>query len=151
MRRLLDLIALGVVVLILLGMVMSINHGKRREQAIEAARLSVERIQAEVNLLRALGSVETNDRGHPAGVDPSWFDGELPMNPLLPAGQRWMDLAKPGETLRRHPRAWEVEEGDEAMFWYNPVQGVVRARVPRQATPEETRRLYAEVNGLELD
>lgn len=153
MRRLLDLIALGVVIVLLLGAVLHLNHQRRRDHAVESARLAVERIQAEINLLQAVGRAAVR---HDAsrGVDPTWFDGELPLNPLLAEQSRWMDVASPAEAMRRHPRIWQVEEGgEEAMFWYNPMQGVVRARVPAQRSREQARELYTQVNGLgaELD
>ena len=37
--------------------------------------------------------------------------------------------------------------GRGAMFWYNPVRGIVRARVPDQTTDESTLSLYEQVNG----
>ena len=37
--------------------------------------------------------------------------------------------------------------GRGAMFWYNPMKGIVRARVPETASDEAARALYAEVNG----
>jgi hypothetical protein len=151
MRRLLDLITMCLLLLLLLGVVFHNRVDPSQEHAVRAARLSVDRIQAEIDLLRALGTVRTNDSGHPVVVDPRWFDGELPLNPLLSGERRWLDLAKPGEITRRHPLVWQVEDGGEAMFWYNPVLGVVRARVPRQETEEGARRLYAEVNGVWLD
>lgn len=151
MRRLLDLIALGLLIVLLLGVVFHHRASAKQEQSVRMARLSVDRIQAEVDLLRALGRVRTNESGHPVGVDPRWFEGELPLNPLLADGRPWLDLAKPGEITRRHPWVWQVDDGGEAMFWYNPVQGVVRARVPRQQSEERARRLYAEVNGVWLD
>ncbi len=153
MRRLLDLLALGVVIVLLLGLLHFNRRHSEREHAIEATRLSVERIQAEVNLLRALRTVGMNDAGHPIRVDSGWFDGELPVNLLLGHRERWIDLAGPGEMMRSHPRVWQVDpaSGSEAMFWYNPVQGVVRARVPEQSTPEEARILYAQVNGLDRE
>ncbi len=148
MRRLLDLIALGVVIVLLLVAVLHLNHQRRRDEAVSAARLAVERIQAEINLLQAIGkAADRHDASR--GVDPTWFDGELPLNPLLVEQSRWMDVATASEAMRRHPRVWQVEEGgDQAMFWYNPMQGVVRARVPAQRSKELTRELYAEVNNL---
>jgi hypothetical protein len=151
MRRLLDLIALGLLIVLLLGVVFHHRASAAQDRSVRMARLSVDRIQAEIDLLRALGTVRINEAGHPIVVDPRWFEGELPLNPLLSGDRRWLDLAKPGEITRRHPRVWQVEEGGEAMFWYNPVQGVVRARVPRQQNDERARRLYAEVNGVWLD
>ncbi len=60
-----------------------------------------------------------------------------------------MDVATTAEAMRRHPRVWQVEQGgDEAMFWYNPMQGVVRARVPVQRSKEMARELYTQVNNL---
>jgi hypothetical protein len=35
------------------------------------------------------------------------------------------------------------------MFWYNPKRGLVRARVPAQASDESSQSLYAAVNGSE--
>lgn len=150
MRRLLDFIALGMLVLLLLGAVLYVNHDRRRVEAIEATRLGVERIQAEIDLIRALSVRETGERRQLPGVDPSWFDGTLPINPMLGQRHRWMDVADESEQMYLHPRQWWLaqDEGYEAMFWFNPRQGVVRARVPFDQSIERTRSLYIAVNGL---
>lgn len=147
MRRLLDLITLDCLLTVLLAMVAHHRREGELQQGVEAARSSVERIQAEVDLLRAIGGSD----GSPPSIDPRQFAEGVPRNPLLDGDRPWIDLARPGEITLRHPRVWQVGEGNEAMFWYNPVQGIVRARVPRQASEERARRLYAEVNGAWLD
>jgi hypothetical protein len=150
MRRLLDLIALGLVIVLLLGAVLFVNHQRRRAEAVEAARLSVERIQTEIDLIRALELRRTGERRVLSGVDPSWFDGTLPVNPMLGKRHRWMDVADEGEQLYLHPPRWWLaeEEGHEAMFWFNPRQGVVRARVPFEHSIQRTREIYIAVNGI---
>jgi len=150
MRRLLDLIALGLLILLLLGAVLYVNHERRRAEAIEAARLGVERIQVEVDLIRALQLRDTGARRELAGIDPSWFEGGLPVNPMLRHRHRWMDVAAEDERMYLHPRRWWLadDEGHEAMFWFNPRQGVVRARVPFEHSVERTREVYIAVNGL---
>lgn len=148
MRRLLDLITLGCLIVVLLAMVLHHRRASMLQQGVETARTSVERIQAEVDLLRAIGETAADSS---ASIDPRRFAEGVPSNPLLEGERPWIDFAKPGEITLRHPRVWQVGEGTEAMFWYNPVQGVVRARVPRQASEDRSRRLYAEVNGVWLD
>jgi hypothetical protein len=148
MRRLLDLITLGCLIVVLLAMVLHHRRESLLQQGVEAARTSVERIQAEIDLMRAIGGADAES---PAALDPRRFAEGLPGNPLLDGERPWIDFAKPGEVTLRHPRVWQVEQGSEAMFWFNPVQGVVRARVPRQASEDRARRLYAEVNGAWLD
>lgn len=150
MRRLLDLIALGLLILLLLGAVLHVNHERRRSESVEAARLGVERIQAEVDLIRALRLQQTGERVELSGIDPSWFDGSLPVNPMLRHRHRWMDVAADDERMYLHPERWWLaqDEGREAMFWFNPRQGVVRARVPFEHSLERTRALYIAVNGV---
>lgn len=150
MRRLLDLIALGLLILLLLGAVLYVNHERRRGEAVESARLGVERIQSEIDLIRALQLQRTGERTELAGIDPSWFDGTLPINPMLRHRHRWMDVAAAEERMYLHPHRWWLaeDEGHEAMFWFNPRQGIVRARVPFEHSLERTRDLYIAVNGV---
>ncbi|MDA0974400.1 MAG: hypothetical protein ACO3P9_00255 [Phycisphaerales bacterium] len=149
MRRFIDLIALGLLILLLLGAVLYVNHNRRRSDAVEAARMGLERIQVEVDLIRALHLRETGERAQVPGVDPSWFDGSMPINALLPHRHRWMDVASAEEQFYLHPHRWWLaqDEGHEAMFWFNPRQGVVRARVPFEHSLEWTRAIYIAVNG----
>jgi len=150
MRRLLDIIALGLLVVLLLGVVLHLNHERRRDRAMEATRLGVERIQAEIDLARALELRRTGEARELTRIDPSWFDGVVPVNSMLADRDRWMDVAAADERLQLHPRRWWLAEskGREAMFWFNPRQGVVRARVPFVHSLDRTRELYVAVNGV---
>ena len=68
-------------------------------------------------------------------------------NKLAKDNSPWIELAMPGELDRNHPNDPTFRGGRGAMFWYNPVRGIVRARVPDQTTDEATFALYESING----
>ncbi|MEM1212872.1 MAG: hypothetical protein AAGI68_11320 [Planctomycetota bacterium] len=82
-------------------------------------------------------------------VQPAWFGERLPLNILLDADHPWIDLAPPGDRAE-HPPDPVIRRGDQAGFWYNPMLGVFRARVPQQATERQTLELYNRLNTAEL-
>ena len=94
-----------------------------------------------------MGDVELNEFGYPHQIDPSWFNGTGARNKLAKDNSPWIELAMPGELDRNHPNDPTFRGGRGAMFWYNPVRGIVRARVPDQTTDEATFALYESING----
>lgn len=80
---------------------------------------------------------------------PDWFGSVLPVNSLVPMTQPWMDLAPHGDR-QLHPPDPVLEDSVQGGFWYNPLEGVFRARVPRQATDRQTLDLYNRINGTAL-
>ncbi len=111
------------------------------------------RVAAAFNLVRSIGrQIDRNrdsDGNFPARVEAAWFQGyKLPVNPLHPDHpntiQSDTDLSGSGKwhpinkTTVAHP------------FWYNPANGAIRIRVPRQATDAETLALYNRANGTNV-
>ncbi len=111
------------------------------------------RAAAAFNVVRSIGrQIDRNrdsDGNFPARVEVVWFQGyKLPANPLHPdhhntiqsdndqtGSGKWHPIDK---TTTNHP------------FWYNPANGAIRIRVPRQATDAETLALYNRANGTSV-
>lgn len=122
----------------------------RRELAVNVTRAAVRMLQAEIDLQTALAERSLVGRAFPASIDPAWFEGECPNNLLVDSDRPWLELAAVGERSLRHPCDPTVEGGKGAMFWYNPALGIVRARVPRMLSDEESAAIYNDVNGTRL-
>ena len=124
------------------------EHTDRNERNL--ARSEVSRFQQQIHLQTALMATGDEEAHPPETVDPSWFGENRPFNPLLTAGHPWVEVAGPREKERQHPR--DLIAGDEsvASFWYNPFNGVVRARVPHQVSDAQVLELYNTVNDTEL-
>jgi hypothetical protein len=89
---------------------------------------------------------EVYDAGFfPPHVMPQWFNGEAPANPLVSGDRPWIDIAPPDD-FNEHPPDPLVDTDEQAAFWYNPNNGIVRARVPRQVSDTLTLALYNEAN-----
>ncbi len=107
---------------------------------------AIRQIQQQLTLQVALERVEMTDAGWPRTVDTAWFPLELTDNGLLSPGHPWMEVAGPAQRHRLHPISITADDRSIASFWYNPYQGIVRARVPSGMTDAETLRLYNQVN-----
>ncbi len=113
-------------------------------------RDEVRRFQREINVRGALREGSLNERGYPTTIDPHWFAGDVPRNPLLGPSHPWVELAELDERDLDHPRNWAVFDSNAARFWYNGYRGIVRARVGRTAGEDEARQLYEYVNEASL-
>jgi hypothetical protein len=124
------------------------HEGRLAERsAVESTQAALSTIQAELGIRSALGEGSLNEFGHPESLDRGWFADVEPRNALAREQAPWIETALPGEFDRLHPSDPTFRGGRGAMFWYNPVRGVVRARVPVQTSDESSRALYATVNG----
>jgi len=117
------------------------------QSTVDATLAALSTIRSEVGIHSAVGDVELNEFGYPHQIDPSWFNGTGARNKLAKDNSPWIELAMPGELDRNHPNDPTFRGGRGAMFWYNPVRGIVRARVPDQTTDEATFALYESING----
>jgi hypothetical protein len=115
--------------------------------AIDSTKASLSQIEAEIGIRSALGDTSLNEFGHPSAIDRAWFIDHDPTNALASDRAPWIECALPGEFSRDHPRDPTFRGGRGAMFWYNPIRGVIRARVPESASDESARILYETVNG----
>ncbi len=79
--------------------------------------------------------------------NPEWFGvGGPPTNPFTGIGRQWMDVAQDGDLSTDPPDPF-ITNGQQAAFWFNPNNRLVRARVPQQITDLRSSELYNAVNG----
>ena len=94
--------------------------------------------------------IQTNERGWPMTVSPSWFTEDLPRNALLSKEHPWIEVAPESQAGLRHPPVRLAVTTGLATFWYNPYQGVVRARVPVMISDAKSAAAYNQINGTSL-
>ena len=147
----------NITALLLIGAVVAgwlLHSGKETEDAARVAVTgsAVRRIEQVLKLHATTGEAEVNARGFVARVEASWFGKELPVNELLGAkGKRpWLEIAPAEDAERTHPRERQAVRDDLAAFWYNPGNGVVRARVPVMVSDEQATAAYNAINQTNL-
>jgi len=135
----------------LLGGVMWHNRTDQTDHRLrDTTQGEVRRFQQQVALQSTLGKVERNERGYPQTIDPAWFQGALPQNPLLDVTHPWLEIASPDQKELLHPIQRIATDKKLAKFWYNPHMGVIRARVPMGVSDEATLQMYNYVNDCDL-
>jgi hypothetical protein len=149
MRILIDTLVALMLVGILAGVMMHNRQTKDDRENREIARLEVRRFQQQIHLQNALAGVST-ERDGPVVLDPLWFQGNLPANPLLGADHPWVEVAGPSQQHLQHPYDPATSNPDVASFWYNPYLSLVRARVPVGISDQQTLELYNYVNETQL-
>lgn len=150
MRRLTDILLGATIVGLGAGAML---HGKQEateEARITAVRARVQQIEAQIRLRAAAGEVEVNARGWPVTVDPAWFDERAPRNLLLSGARPWLEIAPPEHADLEHPPVRVAIDRTTAGFWYNPGNGVVRARVPATVSDARATALYNRINDVAL-
>jgi hypothetical protein len=119
--------------------------------ATQKTAADTQRLEREVRFRAATKSAPLNYRGWPVTVDPAWFDRDpAPMNLVAGNGHPWVEVAKEDEAGLLHPVQRMTIEPSTAAFWYNPYQGVVRARVSVQVNDQAATDLYNSVNQANL-
>lgn len=103
-----------------------------------------------IKLRAATKDVELNGRGWPVTIDPAWFGGDAPRNSLLTADRPWVEVAPPEDAGLSDPRIRIALDERYASFWYNPYQGIVRARVPLKINDSQMLAIYNQVNGTSV-
>jgi hypothetical protein len=123
---------------------------QRHEAAVVATIDALDRINREIRVRAAMGSVEVNGRGWPYTVDPAWFNDDPPLNRLVGGSRPWLEVAASTESEEDHPRVRTTIDGSTPAFWYNPGKGIVRARVGLMLADESALELYNRVNKARL-
>lgn len=150
MRRLVDIAAVLLVLAVAAG-VMYVRLDRQREEAtVLAVMADVQRFQQEVQKRAATGESDNNARGWPVTIDPAWFAGNPPQNPLLSSDRAWVEVAPPEQAYLKHPEVRIAADSALAAFWYNPYQGIVRTRVPATMSDERALALYNRLNHCAL-
>jgi hypothetical protein len=150
MRLLIDSLVAMMLAALLGAIVLSNRSEQDWYRDVETATVDLHRLQREVYLQAALAEVPLTDRGFPVTVDPEWFEGGLPRNPLLGPDHPWLEVASSGQQNLMHPPQRMAGDRTIAKFWYNPYQGVVRARVSSEMSEQEALALYNQINGCRL-
>jgi hypothetical protein len=150
MRLLIDSLVALMLTGILAGVVVHTRSEWRLEDKIELARAEVERFQSQIMLQTAMEKVGMSQRGYPTRVDPAWFPGSLPVNPLLGPSHPWLQIAGDDQRDLHHPTNRIAFSNDVAQFWYSPHTGMVRGRVPAEVSDATALRLYNRINGTNL-
>lgn len=150
MRLILDSLMAVALAALLWGILHTQQVEKQHERDVETVRANVRLIQQQIMLQAALERVARNEYGFPITIDPEWFGDMVPLNPLVGAGHDWMEIATADEARLAHPDVRTADDPSLSCFWYNPVNGIVRARVPHGVSDEKALALYNFVNGCNL-
>lgn len=129
----------------------SVRHEQRsRDQLLQKASDERHRFEQMVKLKAASNGVELNQRGWPMTIDPDWFERLPPTNPMCDDDRPWVEVASSSESGLMNPPVRVLTEKKSASFWYNPYQGVVRARVPVMVSDDLTTLTYNQINATTL-
>lgn len=150
MRIVIDSLVAMMLAGILAGVVLHNRTRDTEQQNLELTRDNVAYIQRQIMLQAALGKAEVNERGYPTNVDPEWFGAQLPENPLLSDAHPWLEVAGLSQVGFEHPVDRVAIDRRAAKFWYNPSNGIVRARVPADISDSDALRTYNTINSCEL-
>jgi len=150
MRLLLDTLVALMLAAILVGVVFHNRTDRDADAARDTTRNELRRFQQQIALQTALAKVDRNERGYPNTIDPDWFQGNLPSNPLLGPEHPWVEIASAEQANLLHPHERVASSKSVAKFWYNPFMGVVRARVPVGMSDSASLELYNYVNDAML-
>jgi len=149
-RWLADIAALVIVLALGSGLLLFERARRDREATIQRVAADARRLELELKYRAASKSVELNPRGWPVTVDPKWFDSDAPINALLTPHRPWVEVASPDEAGLLHPRVRMAVDESYAAFWYNPYQGVLRARVPVMVNDDQATEIYNRVNSTTI-
>jgi hypothetical protein len=151
MRLITDVLLVLAVIGMLAGALWYKRQLDRDEAKIRQAEQAVSRFQQEIDLQSVIAEAKDGRRAYPASIDPEWFQGDVPVNPLLGEDHPWVEIASKSQAERLHPPKVIAAEPEVAGFWYNPHKGVVRARVPVEISDEKALALYNRINRCYLD
>jgi hypothetical protein len=151
LRRAVD--AAGILAAIgLIAAVASFSSEQHKEkQALSRVSRDLDRFREALSLRAASDQGQVNARGWPITVDPTWFGSDPPRNAMVSPDRPWVEIATPEQASLKDPPVRLTLDGTVAGFWYNPYQGIVRARVPIQISDRKALELYNTVNGTRLD
>lgn len=150
MRLFMDSMIALMLVALLAGVLWHNRSTQAVQQNRETAKDEVHRFQQQIFLQSALAKAPRNERGYPETVDPDWFGGYLPTNPLLEPGHPWLEVAGPDQRDLMHPPDRIAFNSGVAQFWYNPHTGCVRTRVPPAMSDDAAVELYNYINNSAL-
>lgn len=152
MRRIVEVIVVLGVVGLFGWMLMFRSQHQKLDREASFVTEEVRRFELEIKLRAATADgtgTELTGRKWPSTIDPNWFD-EPPRNTLLSPDRPWVEVAPPAHSELTDPVMRIALDNELASFWYNPYQGVIRARVPVTINDRQALALYNQVNRTAL-
>ncbi|MFG0258414.1 MAG: hypothetical protein ACF8GE_10975 [Phycisphaerales bacterium JB043] len=144
----------AMVLLLLAGLVVGGVWYVRQQREDEARLLdtlnSVQKIHREVKVQAGMRNGELNGRGWPVTIDPAWFDDNVPRNLVVSQDRPWLEVAPPEHADYLHPTVRMTISSEVAGFWYNPGNGIIRARTPVTVSDRLATEMYNTINGTSL-
>lgn len=149
-RLMLHIASLVMACLALAGYLWHKQSTQQEQRLVGQAREAVMEIHRVIRYRAATEDASLNPLGWPSTIDPAWFGERVPTNPLLSRDRPWVEVASSGESKLTDPPIRQVLGEGVAAFWYNPANGIVRARVGAAVSDEKALDLYNEINGTTL-
>jgi len=149
-RILTNILMLMMVAAMAAGVLWLKKSQERESEQVTRTRDAVHDLSREIKLKSATGQVELNGRGWPVTIDPAWFKGTPPRNLLIPTDRPWLEIASPLEADLTDPPVRQSVDRSVATFWYNPANGIVRARVGSSISDSAAVDMYNRINGTHL-
>lgn len=150
MRWMRDIVAAAGLAAVIGGAVYFNRARKADDALLQRAQGEVKRMEQEIKYRAATKTAELNARGWPVTIDPAWFQNGAPGNALLDEERPWVEVAGTQQADFMHPPVRMAVDGSLAAFWYNPYQGVIRARVPVMVSDDKATEMYNKVNGVSM-
>lgn len=118
---------------------------------IEELKDSVHLIEQQILYHSMMDNVPLNEYGYPLTVKPEWFTTELPRNTTISSKHPWLEVDKNATHTTLHPDII-VADGPTPLagFWYNPTNGILRARIPQMISDQKTIEVYNDINRSNL-
>lgn len=151
--------ALTLLMLVTIGVVIALTRlGPQSASAAvadDAARIAetrsaLERLSSRLTFQSMLSEQAASVRPYPDTIDPSWFEPKLPRHGFIDDSHPWIEVAGPDERGRAHPKSIVALAPAQGGFWYDPTQGLIRARVPGGLLDADAIALYNALNGTEV-
>lgn len=149
MRRVVEIVIVVSVAVVIGWMVHYRMNAQNLEKEASIVRMEVRRFELEIKVRAATEDATLTGRDWPMTIDPAWFESP-PLNTLVSRDRPWVDVAPPEHADLSNPVMRLAMNHTHASFWYNPYQGIIRARVPMATNDEQALRLYNQVNGTSL-
>ncbi|MDP6442157.1 MAG: prepilin-type N-terminal cleavage/methylation domain-containing protein [Pirellulaceae bacterium] len=130
-----------VVVVLIIGILAASAVGHVADLASDTDRVAIEH-----SLDAIYRAIEINSpSSFPASVDPAWFRSRrLPDHPHNSLGIASIQID--ATVGKRHPYYKVLNGSVSGCYWYNPTNGIVRARVGQIGTYAQTLALYNLIN-----
>jgi hypothetical protein len=150
MRFLFNFMVLVLLAALVVGGVWHVRKQRFDEDQIIMTLDSVREIQRIVSVQAGMQSTQTNGRGWPVTIDPAWFDDIIPRNHIVSQDRPWLEVAPPEHADYLHPTVRMTIGDDVAGFWYNPGNGIIRARTPVTVSDRLATEMYNAINDTYL-